>query len=180
MTACCARTDDHTHDIRIRSTIDPRDRKAACLLDWGLGVQALLTPEVTLITARDLLAAAAHAETDIALIRVFRTSLKLDMMTIGYMVRDIRAERPAPRGKTALRIEAVAGAKTGLPYVHVARGSMKAALSPDEARQMAAHWTEAATAAQIDVRLRYVLGEFHQLSPGDIEEIFEKLQKTQR
>jgi hypothetical protein len=163
----------------IRSTVDPETRKAACLLVWG-PVQALLEPEVVLNTARDLMAAAAHAETDIALIRVFRSGLKLDMTTIGHMVRDIRAERPAPTGKTALRIEAVAGAKTGLPLVHVARGSMKGELSPDEARQMAGHWTEAAIASQIDVRLRYVLGDFHQLTPDDLEEVFTKLQKVQR
>lgn len=162
----------------IRSTIDD-DGKAACLLEWG-PVQALLTPPVVLNTARDLMAAAANAETDIALIRVFRSGLKLDMTTIGHMVRDVRAERPAPAGKSALRIEAVAGAKTGLPYVHIGRGSMKGALSPDEAREMAQHWTEAAAAAQIDVRLRYALGEWDHLLPADIERLFTLLREVQR
>lgn len=167
------------HTAYIRSTIDPETRKAACLLVWG-SVQTILQPDVVLNTARDLMAAASHAETDIALIRVFRTGLNLDLTTIGHMVRDIRAERPALRGKTALRIEAVAGAKTGLPYVHVARGSMKGELSPDEAREMAGHWTEAAMAAQIDVRLRYALGEWDRLAATEIEELFALLQKAQR
>ncbi|MGW0993509.1 hypothetical protein ACWD5V_09400 [Streptomyces sp. NPDC002523] len=163
----------------IRSTTDPEDGTAACLLEWG-PIQALLTPDVVLTTARDLTAAAAHAETDIALIRVFRSGLTLDMTTIGHMVRDIRAERPAPTGKTALRIEAVAGAKTGRPYVHIARGSMKGQLSPDEARQMALHWIEAAVAAQIDVRLRYALGDWDHLTPADVDQLFTLLQKVQR
>lgn len=167
------------HTAYIRSTINPETRKAACLLEWG-SVRSLLEPDVVLNTARDLMAAASHAETDIALIRVFRSGLTLDLTTIGHMVRDIRAERPAPTGKTALRIEAVAGAKTGLPYVHVARGSMKGELSPDEAREMAGHWTEAAMAAQIDVRLRYALGEWDRLAADEIEELFALLQKAQR
>ncbi|SBT89394.1 hypothetical protein GA0115233_100941 [Streptomyces sp. DI166] len=168
-----------TDTVWIRSATNPADGRAACLLQWG-PVHALLEPDTVLNTARDLMAAAAHAESDIALIRVFRTRLKLDMTTIGHMVRAIRAERPAPTGKTALRIEAVAGAKTGLPYVHVARGSMKGELSPDEARAMAGHWTQAAVAAQIDVRLRYVLGEYPQLTPHDIGSIFSQLQEVQR
>lgn len=162
----------------IRSTVDDQGR-AACLMQWG-PIQALLKPDVVLLTARDLMAAAAFAETDIALIDVFRTGLKLDMTTIGHMIRDVRAERPAPTGKTALRIEAVAGAKTGLPYVHIARGSMTGQLSPDEARQMAVHWTETATAAQVDVRLRYALGEWDRLNVVEIEELFTLLQKAQR
>ncbi|PZG77141.1 hypothetical protein C1I97_37170, partial [Streptomyces sp. NTH33] len=80
----------------------------------------------------------------------------------------------------ALRIEAVAGVTTGLPHVNIARGSMKGQLTPDEARQMAAHWTEAAVAAQIDVRLRYALGEWDHLTTDDIEQLFTILQKTHR
>ncbi|MFJ6386431.1 hypothetical protein ACIQJT_02360 [Streptomyces sp. NPDC091972] len=167
------------HGAYIRSTIDPDTRKAACLLRWG-PVEALLTPEVTLNTARDLTAAAAHAETDIAFLDWCRHSLKVDLNTAGHMLLDIRAGRPAPQDKVALRIEAVAGAKTGLPIVRVGRGSMKGDLTPDEARQMARHWTEAATAAQIDVRLRYVLGEHPALTPGDIDQIFSQLQGLQR
>ncbi|MDX3748714.1 hypothetical protein [Streptomyces sp. AK08-02] len=147
---------------------------AACRLDWG-PVQALLTPKVTLNTARTLMAAAAHAETDIALLDWCRKTLKADHNTAGHILLDVRAERPAPDIKTALRIASVAGAKTGLPYVHIARGSMKGELSPDEARQMATHWTEAATAAQIDVRLRYTLDGHPLLAPADVDQIFAQL-----
>jgi hypothetical protein len=168
--------DDHT--AYIRSTTDDNG-KAACHLQWGT-VTKLLTPETVLTTARDLMAAAAAAETDIALIDSFRTTLQLDINTIGHMILDIRKRRPTPKGKTALRISAVAGARTAKPYVHIARGPMKGELDPDEARQMAQHWTEAAIAAQIDVRLRYALGEWNHLDTTAIENLFTLLQKTQR
>ncbi|QQM44990.1 hypothetical protein [Streptomyces liliifuscus] len=168
--------DDYT--AYIRSTIDSNG-KAACLLQWGQITQ-LLTPETVLTTARDLMAAAAAAETDIALVDSFRATLKADMDTIGLMVMDIRKRRPSPKGKPALRIAAVAGHRTHKPYVHIARGSMKHELDPDEAREMALHWTEAAIAAQIDVRLRYALGEWDHLDAAAIERLFTLLQGVQR
>ncbi|MBK3575118.1 hypothetical protein JHN63_15115 [Streptomyces sp. MBT65] len=168
-------------DAYIRSTIDPDTRKAACLLRWG-PIEALITPENTLATARDLMAAAAHADTDIALLAWCRKQLKADPNTAGHMVLDIRALRTAPTGPghSALRIESVAGAKTGKPYVNIARGSMKAQLDPDEAREMAGHWIQVAVAAQIDVRLRYALGDQPGLTADDIEQIFERLLAVQR
>ncbi|WP_340382286.1 hypothetical protein U5640_36290 [Streptomyces sp. SS7] len=180
MAPCCARTDDHTHDIRIRSTLDPRTRTPACLLDWGLAVQTLLTPDVVVTTARDLMNAATHAETDIAFLDWCRTTLKVDAQTAGHMLLDIRTARPTPTGKTALRIEAVAGIRTGNPLVHVGRGSMKAELTPDEARTMAVDWTKVAVAAQIDARLRYALGEWDRLTAADIEHLFTILQSVDR
>lgn len=164
----------------IRSTIDPRTRKAACLFRWGPAAEVLLTPEVVLTTARDLMAAAAHAEMDIAFLDWCRTKLEADTVTAGHMLLDIRQTRLSPPGKAALRISAVAGIKTGKPYVHIGRGSMKGELTPDQAREMAGHWTEAAAAAQIDVRLRYVLGEHPGITEDDIEQIFERLQSVQR
>ncbi|WP_432193791.1 hypothetical protein [Streptomyces sp. bgisy027] len=163
----------------IRSMIHPTTRKAACQLDWG-PISAILDPEDVLTTARDLMAAAAHAEMDVAFLNWCRTSLKVDTLTAGHMLRDIRGVRPSPAGKPALRIEACAGFHTGLPYVHIARGSMKGELSPDEARTMAGHWTHAVHAAQLDVRLGYVLGNYPQLTPGDIAQIFTDLQQVQR
>lgn len=161
----------------IRSTADPATGKAACLLTWG-PVSALIAPEIALNTARDLMAAAARAETDIAIIDVLQNRAKMDIQAIAAMLRDIRAARPMAPGKVALRIEAVAGAGTGKPYVHVARGSMKGSMSPDGARQLALHWTEVAVATQIDARLRYVLGEYPQLTHDDIENIFTGLLNT--
>jgi hypothetical protein len=55
---------------------------------------------------------------------------------------------------------------------------MKGALTPDEARTMALHWTETALAAQIDARLRYVLGEYPQLGTSDVEDIFAGLRRA--
>ncbi|MEU3346395.1 hypothetical protein ABZ723_15695 [Streptomyces sp. NPDC006700] len=169
-------TDDHT--IWIGSAVD-REGKAACHLTWGR-LEALLTPQVVTDTARDLAAAAAHAETDVALLGVLRDTLGLDVQTAGRLLLDVRARRAMPPTPSALRIEAVAGMKTGLPYVHVARGSMKAQLTPDEAREMAVLWTQAALAATTDVRLRYALGEWDHLTPAQIDALFQKMRDLHR
>lgn len=145
--------------------------KAVCELQYGT-TRVVLTPETTLVTARDLHVAAARAEDDIALMKVLTERVKLDPRGVGLVLGDVRTRRPMLTGKPALRIEAVAGYQTGQPYVHVARGSLGMSLSPDEARQMALHWTEAAVAAQLDARLRYVLGDFPHITDTDLDRIF--------
>jgi hypothetical protein len=162
----------------IRSTLDDAG-KAACLMEWG-PVQALLEPDVVLATARDLVAAAFAAETDIALIETFRQDVKIPDYALGQLLQSVRGRRPEPRGKVALRIAAVAGANTGLPLVHIGRGSMKGELSPDEARTMAVQWIQTAVAAQIDVRLRYALGEWDKLTASEIEDLFALVQGVAR
>lgn len=137
-------------------------------------------PEVALTTARDLMAAASNAEADIALILTFREELGLDNNTIGHLLQDVRSRRPHAAGKTALRIEGVAGLKTGLPYVNIGRGSMKRQMDPETAREMALHWTEAAVAAQIDVRLRYALGEWDRLDVVETEDLFKLMREAGR
>ncbi|MER6526440.1 hypothetical protein [Streptomyces sp. NPDC001508] len=117
-------------------------------------IRTVITPETAHATVRDLMAAAAHAEADIALIESFRKTLDLDLNTIGRMIQDVRARRPAPPGTPALRIHAVAGLRTGRPLVHIARGSMKAEPGTDQAREVALHWPQTAAAADIDARLR--------------------------
>lgn len=165
--------------VYIRSTADPEDGSAACLLNWG-PITALLTPAKTLATARDLTAAAAHAEADIAFLEMCREHLRLGEQTAGQMLLELRTRRPLPPKASALRIHAVAGYNTRRPYVHISRGSMQGQLDPDEARQMAQHWTEAAVAAQIDARLRYVLGEWDRLTAEEVDDLFTLLQKVQR
>lgn len=169
-------TDDRV--CSIRSTLDEHG-KAACLIQWG-PVEALLDPATVTATARDLMAAASSAETDIALVGAFREDLGADDQMLGVVLTKVRGRRPMSPTPVALRIEAVAGHRTGLPLVHIARGSMKGELSPDEARAMAVHWIEAAAAAQIDVRIRYALGEWDQLSTADIERLFTLMQGVQR
>lgn len=164
--------------VYVSSTLDDAG-KAAVLMQWG-SIQAVLTPEVTLTTARDLLAAADAAESDIALIRTSRKVLHADDRTLWLLLQEVRSRRPKPQGKTALRIEAVAGMKTGLPYVNIGRGSMKRQMDPETAREMAMHWTEAAVASQIDVRLRYALGEWDRLNVVEIEELFTLMRETGR
>jgi len=169
---------DIDYTVYVASTLDDAG-KAAVLMRWGT-LEAVLTPEVTLTTARDLMAAAAAAEADIALVRTGREVLQLTDPMLARLMADVRSRRPTPAGKTALRIEAVAGMKTGLPYVNIGRGSMKRQLDPDTAREMASHWAQAAIASQIDVRLRYALGEWDKLNVVEIEELFALMQKAQR
>lgn len=163
---------------QIRSTLD-RDGTAACLLEWG-PVRALMTPEVVHNTARDLAAAAASAEIDVALVKAFRDDLGADGQMLGEILTLVRNRRGLRPGRVGLRIEAVAGARTGRPYVHIGRGSMRGELSPDEARQMAHLWTEAAAAAQIDERLRRALGKWDRLTPDEIEQLFIQVQQEGR
>ncbi|MFI1002011.1 hypothetical protein ACIP10_15455 [Streptomyces galbus] len=172
------RSDDRT--LTIRSTVDPATGTPACLIEWG-AIQARLTPDVVHTTARDLMAAAAAAESDVALLAFLREDVGVDNnQALAHMLAHVRERRPVPAGRTALRIEAVAGADTGRPYVHIARGSMKGCLTPDEARGMGQIWTEAAAAAQIDARLRYALGEWNHLTPDDIERLFAIMRSVQR
>jgi len=169
---------DTDYVVYVSSILDDHG-KAAVLMQWGT-LKTVLTPEVTLNTARDLMAAAATAEADIALIHTSREVLQLDDRMLGRLLQDVRSRRPVPQGKTALRIEAVAGFKTGQPYVNIGRGSMKRQMDPDTAREMASHWVQAAVAAQIDVRLRYALGEWDKLNVVEIEELFALIQKAGR
>lgn len=164
-------------NVTISSGVDPETGKGVCNLAWG-SIRKLLDPAVVLNTARDLQAAAVRAETDVALIHVLRDRMELDMSTTAAFLGDVRTQRPMLPGTSALRIEAVAGYHTGLPQVHIGRGSMKGALTPDEARTMALHWTETALAAQIDARLRYVLGEYPQLGASDVEDIFAGMRRA--
>ena len=162
----------------IRSTLDD-DGRAACLLEWG-PIRTLLAPPVVLATARDLMAAAVSAETDIALVEAFRQEFRADDQMVGIVLANVRERRPALAAPAALRIHAVAGARTGLPLVHIGRGSMRGELSPDEAREMAVHWIQTATAAQIDVRLRYALGEWDRLNVVEIDRLFALIQDAGR
>ena len=163
--------------VNIYSGVEPKTGAAACVLEWG-PIHTMLQPHVVIATARDLQTAAARAETDIALIRVLRGRVGMSWDAVGSMLRNVRSEGPMLPGKPALRIEAVAGAGTGMAYVHISRGSMKGSMGPDEAREMATNWIETAVAAHTDARLRYVLGEYPQLSPDDRDGIFAGLRNA--
>lgn len=168
-------TDDD--EIHILSGVHPDTSAAICVLEWG-PIRVALEPQLVLNTARDLHAAAAGAESDIAMIRVLQDMTRDNIQATATIVREVRAQRPITPGPSALRIEAVAGVATGQPYVHIGRGSMKGSISPDEARDMALHWTETAVAAHNDARLRYVLGDYPQLSNDDRDGIFAGLRRT--
>lgn len=165
--------------LTIESAVHGPTGRPGCIMRWGTRSTALEIDVVT-ETARDLYAAASYAETDLALVRLLRDQVRMEPGAIGALLRDVRAARPARAGKVALRVEAVVGATTDLPYVHIYRGSLEASLSPEAARTMADHWTAAAVAAQLDARLRYVLGEFHQLTTSDVDAVFTALRHTGR
>lgn len=152
-----------TDGIWIQGTQDPATGRPFCVMTWDT-LQAELSIDAVCATARDLTAAAAHAETDAALVEELTSheGLGLDLQTAGTLLTRVRERRTPPTGpgRPALRIHAVYGAHTRLPLVHIARGSHKGELTPDEARQMAQHWTETAISALLDARTRYVLGDF--------------------
>lgn len=161
-------------ELWIESAVHAVTGEPGCILRWGT-IETALPPDVVQATARDLFAAATHAETDIALIRLMRDQVRMDLPAIGAMLRDVRLARPMPNAKVALRIQAVAGAGTDLPYVHIARGTQKGSFTPAEAREMAGHWIAASVAAQLDARLRRVLADLDQITNDDINAIFTSL-----
>ncbi|WP_432169095.1 hypothetical protein [Streptomyces sp. 1222.5] len=170
--------DAHDSICWIQSTLDD-DGQPACLMRWGR-VGAVLPLPVVLRTARELVAAACAAETDIALIETFRQDLKADDDALGGVLSLVRGRRPMPEGRVALRIAAVAGANTGKPYVHIGRGSMDGHLSPDEARGMALHWIQAAVASQFDAKLRDALGKWDRLNIVEIEDLITMMREDTR
>lgn len=165
--------------LTIESAVHGPTGRPGCIMRWGTRSTALEL-DVVNATARELYAAASYAETDLGLMRLLRDDVRMELGAIGALLRDVRAARPTPEGKVALRVEYIVGANTDMPYVHIHRGSMEASLSPDAARLMADHWTAAAVAAGLDARLRYVLGEFDQLATADVDAIFTALRHTGR
>lgn len=157
--------------LHLQSGVHAQTGAGMVFLHWGT-VHAMIDPALALETAADLHAAATRAETDIALIDVLTNRVGMDLRGTAMMLQDVREKRAMPSGKSALRVSAVAGAGTGKPYVHIARGSMKGSMTPDEARAEATNWAETATAARFDARLRYVLTDYPQLSAVDIDGIF--------
>ncbi|MFJ8934063.1 hypothetical protein ACIRLA_46610 [Streptomyces sp. NPDC102364] len=164
--------------VWITDSQDPETGAPICLIRWGEHTTPVSVDDA-FATARDLFAAAAHAETDKALVEELIHGGGLDLQTAGVMlsrVRERRTPAPAP-GRPALRIEAVYGFRTCMPYVHIARGSHKAELTPDEARTMGQHWLETAQASLLGVRFRYALGDH--LTPDTINTVFAAVQDIQ-
>jgi hypothetical protein len=173
-------TTETSDGVWLNSSADPETGAPVCVVECTTGgktIARIIEPETAMNTARELCAAAASAEVDIAMMKVLR-SLDAPDHVIGGLLRDIRQARPMPEGKVALRIAAVAGYHTMQPYVRIGLGSLNAELTPDGARQMAQHWTEAAAAAQIDARLRYVLGGIEALNGDDIEDVFYQVRRA--
>ncbi|MFJ2774641.1 hypothetical protein [Streptomyces sp. NPDC087300] len=171
-------SDDNT--MYIEGAADPTNGRPVCLIRWG-AVQAEIPVEQVFATARDLAAAAVAAETDKALMEELMDPkrLALDLQTAGQLLVKVRERRdsiPRQQGaaRAALRIGAVYGVRTKLPLVHIARGSMNGELSPDEARQMAQDWNEAAVASVLDARFRYAMGDVG-MDHVAIEDVFKRV-----
>lgn len=165
--------------IWIQPSQDPDTGAPVCIVSWDEKAKAISTDDA-FATARDLMAAAAYAETDKALVEELTDPRGggLDLRGAGALLARVRERRvPAPgRGRPALRIEAIYGANTGAALVHVGLGSHKGELDPAEARQMAQHWTETAVAALLDARSRYVLRTEFDFDQAQTERFFDQLQ----
>jgi hypothetical protein len=116
-----------------------------------------------LATARDLVAAAAAAESDKALWDTLTDTLGLDEQNTFNVVADVRRRRTALQERTTarpfLRIGAALGYNTRRPMVAFHSGSLSDQGPPEQARDMAAAIYETAVAAAIDARTRHVLAE---------------------
>jgi hypothetical protein len=167
---------DDGSTMYIQSGVHIDTGRGICVLEWG-DVRAMLEVPRVHDTAHALHTAATRAEDDIALINTLRDT-GMDMTTAVSVLADVRAARGPIPGRPALRVDVVAGANTGLPFVHIARGRMEAALTPDMAREEATRWTECAVASQFDARLRYVLGDYPQLTDLDVDRIFTDLRRA--
>ena len=96
-----------------------------CLMTWG-PLQVPLGIDVVRNTARELLAAAAGADADEALIAEFRETLNAPDHLVGHMlsrVRERRGKNTLAPGAVALQIETGVSATRWVGFVKIRRGS---------------------------------------------------------
>jgi hypothetical protein len=148
-------------NIWITSAADPTTGAPCCHVVWG-EKSKLVPSERVVATARELHAAAAAAEDEVALLGSLRLIGAEDQSLYAMLVdiRGRRAELRMPEGpKPIFRIGAFAGAKTGKPLVQIELGSQQLTISAEDARKTGSDWYTTAVASILDVRIRYVLGE---------------------
>jgi hypothetical protein len=167
--------------IWIESTMDPSTGRPMCFIRWG-EKEKVVEVERVIATARELFAAAAAAEADVALVASFR-SLDLPDSLIGATLmhaREQRGQLRMPEGpKPVFRIGAIAGAKTGLPLVSIGLGSRELTMDTQGARDVASDWYETAVASMLDVRIRYTLGD-HGFNIVAVEQFMSDMSKLNR
>jgi hypothetical protein len=131
--------------IWIESTSGP-DHKPVCHLTWG---HVACYPPVAAVrlTAIDLVTCAAYAEMMMKLV-----NLGLPPAQVSAFASDLLSDSERRRfgDPSTLSLLPAGSSKRKEALVLLTRGSMKGALSPDEARAMALRWLEAAEATESD------------------------------
>lgn len=153
--------DGDAERIWIESTMDSTTGRPMCFVHWG-DKQKLVETERVIATARELFAAAAAAEADVALVEFLREA-DLPDRAVGVALmraREVRGKLRMPEGpKPVFRIGAIAGANTGLPLVSIGLGSREDTMDVQSTRSLASDWYETAIASILDVRIRYTLAD---------------------
>jgi hypothetical protein len=132
--------------ISIESTRGPDD-EPACLITWG-ALQCYASTGDVRQTAIDLVTCAAYAEMMMTLV----IKVKLPADTVSRFATDLLsgAGRSYFGAKTTVTMLPAGSSRRQEAYVLLKRGSREAALSPDEARDMALAWLVAAEATESD------------------------------
>jgi hypothetical protein len=131
--------------IWIESTRGPDD-KPVCHLTWGR-VRCYPPVAAVRLTAIDLVTCAAYAEMMMKLVNLGLAAGQVSAFTTD-LLRDSKRHRFGDPSTMSLL---PAGSSKGREaLVLLTRGTLKGALSPDEARAMALQWLEVAEAAESD------------------------------
>jgi hypothetical protein len=132
--------------IWIESTRGPDD-EPACLITWG-SLQFYAPVEDVRQTALDLITCAAYAEMMMTLI--VKAGLGADV--VSQFTSDLLsgAGRSFFGAKTTVTLLPAGSSKRREALVLLSRGSMRGAVSPDEARAMALRWLAVAEATESD------------------------------
>ena len=137
---------DDGESIWIESTRGPDD-EPACLITWS-ALQYYAPVDDVRETAIDLVTCAAYAEMMMTLI----VEVNLPANVVSQFTTDLLSGRDKRYfgAKTTMMLMPAGSSKRKEPLVLLNRGSLKGAVSPDEARAMALRWLAVAEATESD------------------------------
>ena len=158
--------------IWIQSTRDP-GREHMCQLDWG-GLQWYAPVPDVRSTALDLVTCAAYAEMMMKLVGIGLPAAQVSAFTTDLLSG---AGRTQFGTGTTLDLLPAGSTKRREALVLVSRGSMRGAVSPGEARQMALHWMETAEATESDCLVATAARTALGTGEDDLEALFAALRK---
>ena len=158
--------------IWIQSTRDP-DREHSCQLDWG-PIQWYAPVADVRSTALDLVTCAAYSEMMMKLVGIGLPAAQVSAFTTDLLSDAGRTQFGAG---TTLDLMPAGSTKRREALVLVSRGSMRGALSPHEARQMALRWMETAEATESDCLVATALTSALGATDEDAEALFAALRK---